>query len=56
MNGGRIGGRAPCSASFSSWPLSGLWVLGLVVGVDLILHGIWWITSGWTARGEPSPA
>jgi uncharacterized membrane protein HdeD (DUF308 family) len=41
---------------FLKWPLSGLWVLGLVVGVDLILHGIWWITSGWTARGEPSPA
>lgn len=28
----------------SNWPLSGLWVLGLVVGVDLVLHGIWWLS------------
>jgi uncharacterized membrane protein HdeD (DUF308 family) len=28
----------------SKWPLSGLWVLGFVVGVDLILHGIWWLS------------
>jgi uncharacterized membrane protein HdeD (DUF308 family) len=32
------------------WPLSGLWVLGLVVGIDLLLHGAWWVASGWTAR------
>jgi uncharacterized membrane protein HdeD (DUF308 family) len=36
------------------WPLSGLWVLGLVVGIDLILHGIWWIASSWTAREDRS--
>ena len=34
------------------WPLSGLWVFGLVVGIDLLLHGAWWVASGWTAR-EP---
>ncbi len=33
------------------WPLSGLWVFGLVVGIDLLLHGLWWVVSGWTARG-----
>ena len=32
------------------WPLSGLWVLGLAVGIDLILHGIWWIVSSWGAK------
>lgn len=32
------------------WPLSGLWVFGLVVGVDLLLHGAWWVASGWAAR------
>ena len=34
------------------WPLSGLWVFGLVVGVDLLLHGAWWVVSGWAAREE----
>ena len=38
------------------WPLSGLWVLGLAVGIDLILHGIWWIASGWTGREQQAPA
>jgi uncharacterized membrane protein HdeD (DUF308 family) len=37
------------------WPLSGLWVLGLAVGIDLILHGIWWIASSWTLREERQP-
>jgi uncharacterized membrane protein HdeD (DUF308 family) len=37
------------------WPLSGLWVLGLAVGIDLILHGIWWVASSWTAREERQP-
>jgi uncharacterized membrane protein HdeD (DUF308 family) len=32
------------------WPLSGLWVFGLVVGIDLVLHGMWWVVSGWSAR------
>jgi uncharacterized membrane protein HdeD (DUF308 family) len=34
------------------WPLSGLWVLGLAVGTDLVLHGFWWVASSWTAREE----
>ena len=37
------------------WPLSGLWVFGLLVGIDLLLHGIWWVLSGWTAREEFRP-
>lgn len=39
----------------AKWPLSGLWVFGLVVGIDLVLHGLWWMASGWTARQEPRP-
>ena len=27
----------------SEWPQSGLWVLGLVLGVDLLVHGFAWI-------------
>jgi uncharacterized membrane protein HdeD (DUF308 family) len=39
------------------WPLSGLWVFGLVVGVDLLVHGLWWVASGFAARqGGPKPA
>jgi uncharacterized membrane protein HdeD (DUF308 family) len=39
------------------WPLSGLWVFGLVVGIDLLLHGVWWVVSGWQEREKfrPSP-
>ena len=39
------------------WPLSGLWVFGLVVGIDLLLHGVWWMVSGWQEREKfrPSP-
>jgi uncharacterized membrane protein HdeD (DUF308 family) len=38
------------------WPLSGLWVLGLAVGIDLVLHGIWWVAASWTASEDPLPA
>ncbi|MBS0240319.1 MAG: HdeD family acid-resistance protein [Proteobacteria bacterium] len=36
----------------SKWPVSGLWVLGLVVGIDLLLHGVWWITLGSQLRHD----
>ncbi|HEY1544832.1 MAG TPA: HdeD family acid-resistance protein [Xanthobacteraceae bacterium] len=29
------------------WPMSGLWVLGLVLAIDLIAHGIAWLTFAW---------
>ena len=28
---------------WASWPVSGLWVIGLFVGIDLLFHG-WWLT------------
>ncbi|HET6387950.1 HdeD family acid-resistance protein [Hyphomicrobium sp.] len=36
----------------SKWPISGLWVLGLVVGIDLLVHGFWWITLGLGLRRD----
>jgi uncharacterized membrane protein HdeD (DUF308 family) len=38
------------------WPLSGLWVFGLAVGLDLLLHGAWWVATGWTTREDAEPA
>lgn len=35
---------------FSDWPVSGLWVIGLFIGVDLILSGWTWIVLSLTAR------
>jgi uncharacterized membrane protein HdeD (DUF308 family) len=29
------------------WPLTGLWVLGVLLGIDLIAHGVAWLTYGW---------
>lgn len=35
---------------FSDWPLSGLWVIGLFVGIDMILSGWSWILLSLAAR------
>jgi len=34
----------------AEWPASGLWVIGLFVGVDLLLTGIYWVTLSLAAR------
>lgn len=31
---------------YSNWPLSGLWVIGLFIGIDMVLSGWTWV---WTA-------
>lgn len=31
----------------TGFPMSGLWVLGLVLGIDLISHGVAWLTYAW---------
>jgi len=41
---------------FLKWSLSGLWVFGLAVGAALLLDGMWWVMSGWTAREDPRTA
>lgn len=38
---------------YSNWPLSGLWVIGLFIGIDMILSGWSWI---WTALFARSPS
>lgn len=34
----------------SGWPTSGLWVLGLILGIDFVMHGVWWIVFAFALR------
>jgi uncharacterized membrane protein HdeD (DUF308 family) len=36
----------------AKWPASGLWVLGLLLGVDLVIHGIAWISYSLAVRSS----
>lgn len=36
----------------SGWPVSGLWVFGIVLGVDLLTYGAWWIAYACTHRHD----
>jgi uncharacterized membrane protein HdeD (DUF308 family) len=38
---------------FANWPLSGLWVIGLFVAIDLIFHGMALISVALAARSLP---
>jgi uncharacterized membrane protein HdeD (DUF308 family) len=31
----------------TGFPMTGLWVLGLMLGIDLISHGVAWLTYAW---------
>lgn len=31
----------------SGFPMTGLWVLGFLLGIDLIVHGVAWLTYAW---------
>lgn len=31
----------------SGWPMTGLWVLGFLLGIDLIFHGVAWLVFAW---------
>ncbi len=35
----------------AQWPASGLWVIGLFIGVDLIFYGLAWVGIAWGLRG-----
>lgn len=35
---------------YAGWPLSGLWVIGLFIGVDLILAGWSWVLLSFSSR------
>jgi uncharacterized membrane protein HdeD (DUF308 family) len=43
---------------WNGWPESGLWVIGLFVGIDLLIHGWSWVILALTARtaGAAQPA
>jgi len=38
----------------SSWPVSGLWFLGMAVGIGLIFRGAWWTASALAVRKMPN--
>jgi uncharacterized membrane protein HdeD (DUF308 family) len=40
---------------FREWPESSLWVIGLFVGIDLLLHGWSWVLLGLTVRTYAAP-
>jgi len=35
---------------WNQWPLSGLWVIGLFVGIDILFYGWWLVSLALTAR------
>ena len=37
---------------YSNWPISGLWVIGLFLGIDMILTGWSWVVLSLTAHGK----
>jgi uncharacterized membrane protein HdeD (DUF308 family) len=43
------------AAIWSQWPLSGLWVIGLFVGIEILFSGVSWITLGLSVRAAPRP-
>ena len=36
----------------AQWPASGLWVIGLFIGIDLIFYGLAWIAIAIGLRGD----
>lgn len=36
---------------WAEWPVSGLWVIGLFVGIDMIFYGWWLVALGLLTRG-----
>ena len=38
----------------TGFPMSGLWVLGLLLGIDLITHGAAWLTYAWLPAIRPA--
>jgi uncharacterized membrane protein HdeD (DUF308 family) len=41
------------AAIWRQWPLSGLWVIGLFVGIDMLLSGVSWMMLGLAVRSSP---
>jgi uncharacterized membrane protein HdeD (DUF308 family) len=36
------------------WPLSGLWVIGLFVGIEMLFSGLSWVMLGLAVRSTPN--
>ena len=41
---------------YATLPWSGLWVLGTLIGIELIVHGVTWLQFGFALRGLHRPA
>jgi uncharacterized membrane protein HdeD (DUF308 family) len=44
-----------CQIIWQEWPAPALWVIGLLVGINLIFRGFNWIALGLALRSLPSP-
>jgi uncharacterized membrane protein HdeD (DUF308 family) len=44
------------AAIWRQWPLSGLWVIGLFVGIEMLLGGLSWVMVGLAVRSAPRAA
>ncbi len=42
------------AAIWRQWPLSGLWVIGLFVGIEMLCSGLSWTMLGLAVRAEPT--
>lgn len=36
----------------TGWPTTGLWVLGFLLGIDLVFHGVGWLVTAVTPSGR----
>jgi len=41
------------AAIWRQWPLSGLWVIGLFVGIEMLFSGLSWVMLGLAVRSSP---
>jgi uncharacterized membrane protein HdeD (DUF308 family) len=44
------------AAIWRQWPLSGLWVIGLFVGIEMLFSGLSWVMLGLAVRSTPKAA
>jgi uncharacterized membrane protein HdeD (DUF308 family) len=44
------------TAIWRQWPLSGLWVIGLFVGIEILFSGLSWVMLGLAVRSTPRGA
>ncbi len=42
-------------AIWKRWPLDGLWVIGLFVGIEMLFSGLSWVTLALAVRAAPKP-